>query len=173
MDAKQKKYALVGGVALLVGIVWWQNRHSVSDAMYDELADIVAGLNIPGLKYGDGEYTADNGGFSYAGGGANMFMDGANITWPAMNTLMPISVGGSSYRTGDMLSVNPFNANILNVAGGGPEQCCCDDRADPVTQVSAAWIIAQTPQQQPRPYQGYHNMNPNGGNYNPRWSIGG
>jgi len=142
MDAKTKQKLLVAGG---IGLVAWL-------LLRGKTANYASVFPLPAAQ--TGTIGVSDPGFKYAGGGMNMFMDGARITWPAMQTLMPISVGGSQYKTGDMSQVNNFTGDF-GVTSNNPlaRDCCCDDAADPVQTVSSSIIVATT--SPPKPWSGY------------------
>lgn len=162
MDAKTKKKLIIAGGIGLVAILLFRNRGE---------AETVIPLPVPsnGVLNGD-NLMANPPEFKYAGGGINMFMDGNRITWPAMQTLMPVSVGGSNYRTGDMASINTFTGDFNNVTNNPLNRdCCCDDPADPTQTVSAAIIVATT-KEPPKRWNGYEWQRP-GQAGRPMWTM--
>lgn len=157
MDAKTKQKLMVaGGIGLIAWLVFRGKKAVDNYTTDDALADAMKILNLPGASGSGGTVTVPDSPFTYAGGGINMMVDGPRITWPAMNTLMPISIGGSQYKTGDMLLQQNYTGDFSNLQNNPLNRdCCCDDAADPVQTVSSAIIIATTKPPAGKPWEGY------------------
>lgn len=147
MDAATKKKLIIAGGIGAVALLLFANRNKAADGVY-------ISPSIPNDVANGTGLTGNPPEFKYAGGGINMYNDGPRITWPAMNTLTPISVGGSSYKTGDMSLTNNFTGDFgVNSSNPLARDCCCDEAADPVQTVSSSIIVATS--QPPKQWNGY------------------